>query len=108
MIRLFPNHAASGVEMTDEELLKQLDDADYAHQDAKRKLATLKRECIEAETVVINCKLHKDRVAEALRVHIATTPRPEKSLQDLEIERFRETYPELCEWARQRDEHKEK
>lgn len=89
--------------MTDEELLKQLDNADYEYQDAKRKLARLKKECIDAETILINCKLHKDRVVEALRVHMATTPRPEKSLQDLEIERFREMYPDICAMAKQRD-----
>ena len=94
--------------MTDQELLQQLDNADYEYQEAKRKLARLKKEYMDAETVLINCKLHKERVVEAIRVHMATTPRPEKSLQDLEIERFRETYPELVKWAKQRDEHKEK
>ncbi len=94
--------------MSDQELLQQLDDADYEYQEAKRKLARLKKECMDAETVLINCKIHKEKVVEALRVHMNTTPRLEKSLQDLEIERFRETHPELVEWARQRDEHKEK
>lgn len=106
MSQLLPKLAASGAEMTDEELLKQLDDADYEYQEAKRKLARLKKEYVDAETVLINCKLHKDRVVEALRVHMATTPRHEKSLQDLEIDRFRETYPELVEWAKLRDEEK--
>lgn len=94
--------------MTDEELLKQLDDAEFEYQEAKKNLARLNKEYINAETVLINCKLHKERVVETLRVHMATTPRHEKSLQDLEVDRFRETHPEIVEWARQRDECKEK
>lgn len=85
------------------DLLDQIKKAETEHQHAKSKLAKAKRDLTNAETDLINTKLHVARLREQLRVYRNTTPRNDLSARDLEIQKFREEYPELCEWARQRD-----
>lgn len=91
------------VEMTEEELLQQLKEAEDELHHAKRKVREVKSQLLDAETNLINAKLHRDRVKEALRVHLATTPKYEPTKRDEDIEQFREKHPELVAWARQRD-----
>jgi hypothetical protein len=38
-----------------------------------------------------------------LRVHRNTTPKYETSPEDLDLQRFRDSHPELMEWVRERD-----
>ena len=54
--------------MTEQEMLNELAEADKELHDAKRLLADARRRWTEAETTVINAKLHKDRIAEKLRI----------------------------------------
>lgn len=74
---------------------------------AKRRLAETRRAVTEAETKLIDISIAYDRAKEELRVFIATSPIREKTLHDLEIDKFREDNPEIVEFARKRDEHKE-
>lgn len=89
--------------MTEEQLILQLSEAERDYAEAKRLLATAKKLWTEAETKMINGKLHKERVQEAIRVFHATTYKKEHGSREKEIKAFREKYPDLCEMAAQRD-----
>lgn len=91
---------------TEQELMNGLAEAEKELHDAKRALAEAKKRWTDAETNVISAKLKKDRIKEELRVYRKTTPKYEPDQRDLDIERFREENPELCEWARERDAKK--
>jgi hypothetical protein len=97
------------VDQTSEEYFRQqLEDATSEFQSAKKDLAAAKKRWTEAETKLINAKLQKERAEEALLEHLNTTPRYDPSLQDLEIETFREKHPELVAMAKQRDLDRDK
>lgn len=89
--------------MTEQELLDALSKADRAYAEAKGKLAKAKRAWVDAETVVIETKLARDRLREELRVYRNTTPNYAPNARELEIEGFRERNPGMVEYARQRD-----
>lgn len=93
---------------TEQELLDKLREAEKEYAESKRKLAEAKKRWTDAETDLINSKLHMDRVKEELRVHRNTVPRHEPSRRDLEIEEFRKNNPEVVEFARLRDEERAK
>ena len=92
--------------MNEQELRQQAEEADKEWKLAKKRLSDAKNKLMAAESYVLECKMNKDRLDEQLRTHIATTPRYDQSLQDLEIERFQAIYPELCAFAKKRDENK--
>lgn len=87
----------------EQDLLDQIEKAETEHRHAKAKFAKAKRDVVNAETDVVNTKLHVARLREQLRVYRNITPKDEPSARDLEIQRFREDNPEVCEWAKQRD-----
>lgn len=91
--------------MDKEKIQEQLAEADREIKEAKSLLAQKRKEWTEAETALIHAKLKKERLTEALRINRATVPssNPELSLRDQDIQAFREKYPELCEWAKDRD-----
>ena len=88
---------------SEQELLSKLAEAEKELNDARNFLADAKKKWTAAETNVISAKLHRDRVKEELRVHRNTTPKYEPSPEDLDLERFRTSHPELMEWIRERD-----
>lgn len=81
----------------------QLAEAKRDHTEAQYLLATAKKLWTEAETKMINSKLHMERVQEAIRVYHNTTYRKEHGAREKEIKAFREKYPDLCAMAKQRD-----
>lgn len=94
--------------MTEQELLDALAQADNVYEEAKAKMAKVKRAWLDAETVVIEAKLERERIREELRVFrgaSTTVIRPNSRTQ--EIEEFRERNPEVVEFARERDKIKE-
>jgi hypothetical protein len=92
---------------SEQELLSSLAEAEKELNDARNSLAEAKRKWTAAETNVISAKLHRDRVKEELRVHRNTVPKYDPSPEDLELERFRTSHPELMEWIRERDSKKD-
>ena len=92
---------------SEQELLSKLAEAEKELNDARNSLADAKKKWTAAETNVISAKIHRDRVKEELRVHRNTTPRFDPTPQDLDLERFRASYPELMEWIRERDAKKD-
>lgn len=89
--------------MTEEELMLQLSEAKRDHTEAQYLLATAKKLWTEAETKMINSKLHMERVQEAIRVYHNTTYKKEHGAREKEIKAFREKFPDLCAMAKQRD-----
>jgi hypothetical protein len=94
--------------MNEQELLAQLAEVDLNWLEAKRKLAQAKKMWTDTETEIIELKLKRDNLTEALRVFRKTDPIQPPSLRDLEIERFRKDNPEVCALAKERDSVKEK
>ena len=89
--------------MNEQELAAQLQETEKELHQAKLVLAEAKRRCTDAETQVIDLKIHRDRIKEKLRVCCARTPQPEDVRRDEVIEQFRKDHPELVEMAKQRD-----
>ncbi len=54
--------------MTEQEILDELSEADKELQDARNLLAAAKRRLLDTETRVIDAKLHREKIAESLRV----------------------------------------
>lgn len=94
--------------MNEQGLMDELAKADAEHLEAKRKLAVAKRLCTHAETQVIETALNKERMAEKLRAFRARSMNRPLTLLQMEIEKFREDYPDLVEFARLRDAEKAK
>jgi|SRR5579885_1576306 len=94
--------------MTEEEILKALQEAEKEYANAKRVLAEAKKKWTDAETKLIHAKLHKERLQEELRINRNTVPtaNPVPDLREQDIERFRNEHKELCEWAKERDRKK--
>ena len=88
---------------SEQDILKKMAEAEKELDNTKRLLAEAKRRWTDAETGVIEAKLHLDRVKEELRVHHLVTPKHEPTYDEKEIERFRQAYPEICQLAKDRD-----
>lgn len=94
--------------MKEQDLIKQLEEAEKELNQAKRRLAEAKKVWTDAETKVIDAKIHMQRAKEALRAHRAQTPKYDPDSRDEAIAQFRKDYPEVVEMARQRDLNKGK
>lgn len=94
----------SEVTMNEQEILAAIAKADKDFAAAKEKLSRAKRVWLDAETIVIETKLARDRLRERLRVYRNITPTHILDLRELDIEGFRERNPGMVEFARQRDE----
>jgi hypothetical protein len=90
-------------------LLQRLSELNEELQHKQRRIKEMKREVLLKESEYIELKIQHEKLTEELRVCRNTVPPviPEKSLRDIEIERFRETYPEVCAEAEERDKNKE-
>jgi len=89
--------------MTEQELLTLLWNATAEYADASRTLTEAKKSFIAAETLAVNCKINKEKIEEQLRIFRNITPKHEPTAHELEIIKFREAFPELCNEARARD-----
>jgi uncharacterized protein YdiU (UPF0061 family) len=89
--------------MKEQELVSKLDEAEDELKLAQRALAEAKKRWTDAETLVIDCKIHRDRMKNKLRDFRAVTPKYEPTKRDEDIEQYRKNNPEVVEMARQRD-----
>ena len=94
--------------MTEQELLEQIDYVKSAIKIAKKKIAAAKKAVDDGESELIELRIQQEKLVSELDEFRKTTPVVEPELWEIEIDRFRNAYPELCEWARKRDEGKTK
>jgi hypothetical protein len=80
---------------TEQEILTKLSDAERDYKEACDRLVECKKKWTEAETLVIETKLQRDRIKESLRVHRNTTVKYEQTPEEADVERFRKLLPEL-------------
>lgn len=73
----------------EQEILAAIKDAEAEQKEARSQVDRLKKELLDAETCLIAATLHRERLAEDLRVYRNTTPRHEETLRDKEIADFR-------------------
>lgn len=88
---------------SEQEIIEQLEKAEVNFKETKLALAKARSLVMETETSTIEAKLYRDSLKEKLRVHRNTVPRVELTRRDLEIQKFREEWPDLVEWAKERD-----
>lgn len=93
--------------MDEKTLISQIEIAEKELELSRRTLVIAKKELTNAETRVIENKIHVERLKESLRAFRARTPKYESSIRDEDIKKFRNDFPELVEWAKQRDLNKE-
>lgn len=90
--------------MSDQNILKEIAQAEQDYSDALKKLALAKKTWVAIETTVIDTKIALERAKEKLRTYRNTTPNYVVVEQrEQEIEEFRVRYPELVEEAKERD-----
>ena len=89
--------------MTEQELMEDLKNADLSWKNAKIKLSRANKVVTDIESDMVEIKLRKDNLIEALRVFRLRSPIQPLTLHELEIERFRKNNPEICKFAKDRD-----
>jgi hypothetical protein len=94
------------MQMTEEDILLQLSEAEEDYQRASRLHVKAKKAVVDAETIVIEAKLRFEKFVEALRIFRNSHVQPEVILRDQEIEKFRQDHPELVELAKERDRNR--
>lgn len=92
---------------TEQELLAQLNQIEYDIKGTKSKIVQAKKTIDNAESKLIELRLAQEKLTTQLQNIIALAPETEPTeVFDIEVARFRKEHPELCEWARKRDEKK--
>jgi hypothetical protein len=76
-------------------LLEKIKEAEVEQVSARMRIVELKRNIMDAETNLIECNLHQERLVEELRVLRLRTVNREQTPEQKEIERFRLVLPEL-------------
>lgn len=86
----------------------KFEEANLEWENAKRALAEAKKKLLTAENNVINCKINRDNMKESLRQHLASTHQFDlvDHERTVEINDFRNRFPELCDMANSRDKAK--
>jgi hypothetical protein len=82
---------------TIQELQQRIKSAEDDRQLAKIKIANLKSHLSERESELIEATIAKERAIEALDFHERTTVYVEVTEREVEIEGFRNRFPELCQ-----------
>lgn len=91
------------MKITEQELINKLEEAEAKVLTVRLLLTEAKKAWTDTETLLVEVKLIRDRARETLRVHRNTTIIVPPTMKELELEKFRETYPEICVWAKERD-----
>lgn len=86
--------------LSEEDLLKQLAEADDNIKHASRRMREVAQELVKAETELIGAKVHKQKLVEQMRVLKLQLPEAESGYEpalarEKEIEEFRKRLPEL-------------
>ena len=85
----------SSKQMTEEELLNKIKEADVELHNATLAVSNAKRAHTHAETAYLEAKLCKDRLLEELRVYRITTVDYEMDYREKDIARFKKVLPDL-------------
>ena len=88
----------------EKELYELIGKNNIALEKALARVAKIKKDLDKAETAVVNAKIEKEKLAEELERLQSHIPRHELTFNQKEANEFREKFPELCDWAKKRDE----
>ena len=94
--------------MTEQEILDQIEYTASTMNIACHNIVAAKKALNVCELELIDLKIQHDRLLEQLEAFRNTTTDVVQEIWDIDLERLRNAYPELCEWARERDKQKEK
>lgn len=75
--------------ITEQEILKAIAEAELEQKEARGLVAFHKKAAVDAESRLIAANLHREKLAEDLRVWHNTTVKHELDARDREIEAFR-------------------
>jgi hypothetical protein len=81
--------------VTQEEILKQIEDVEIDRRDAAKQMAFHKKAAMEAESRLIEANLIKEKLKEQLRVLRHRTISVELTLREQDIAEFKAKLPEL-------------
>ena len=80
--------------MNEQELMQAIAQAEKDRQKNKKKISRLQKQVVDAESNLIEATLKKDRLVEELRRFRKSDPTYTPDARDIEIEKFRERFPE--------------
>ena len=93
--------------MTEQEFLEQIEYCESAMNIARHKIKEAKKMLNDGESELIELKIQRDRLVESLESFRQSSPTAEvMEVWDIDLERFRQAYPELCAMAHERDNNK--
>lgn len=78
-----------------EQLNLNLSKAEEDLKQARITIANIKKQLMNAETNLVNCKIAKDKAAEQLRVYKNQFVDRSETAEDIEMKRFKEALPGL-------------
>jgi len=78
------------------EILEEIDLLEGEMRGCVKEIDFLKKKMSDWESALIEAKIKKEKLAEELRQIRASDPTFVPELRDLEIQRFRDKFPELC------------
>lgn len=81
--------------ITEDTLLKQIEEVEEERKGARVRITQLKRELLNAETDLISANLRQEGLKESLRVHRASIVDHSLTDREKDIERFRLAHPGL-------------
>ena len=80
---------------TEQEILQAIEDNNQLREKAKRQMETHKRALLDAESLLIECNITRDRLKEQLRVCKARTVSYAMTDREKDIEAFKSRQEEL-------------
>jgi phage-related minor tail protein len=81
--------------MDEQEMLQQIADTQAAYVAAQQQMRDAKKAFTEAESLVVEHKIRLENLREQLRQYKRNTPTSILTLEEEDLERFREVLPEL-------------
>ena len=83
--------------MSEKEIMSRLIHANEQYKESLLKVNNAKKQIVHMESELIERKILKEKIEEELRVYILKYPEEEKTLNQTDIERFKELLPGLLE-----------
>jgi hypothetical protein len=79
----------------EKQLLQKIKEAEVEQVNARQRIVDIKRAAMDAETLLIECNLHQERLVEELRVLRLRAVDREPTPDEKDIARFRLVLPDL-------------
>jgi chromosome segregation ATPase len=81
--------------MDEQEMLQQIANTQAAYESAQQQMRDAKKAFTEAESLVVEHKIRLENLREQLRQYKRNTPTSILTLEEEDLERFREVLPDL-------------